>query len=69
MLSVEFEMKDLGATKKIIKMEILRDISQKKLFLLQKGYIQMVLARFGMSFANPIDTPWANNLHLAMFVH
>ncbi|KAJ4713215.1 Retrovirus-related Pol polyprotein from transposon TNT 1-94 [Melia azedarach] len=57
LLSVEFEMKDLGAARKILGMEIYRDISKKKLFLSQKRYIQKILSRFGMSTAKPIDTP------------
>ncbi|KAL1198052.1 Retrovirus-related Pol polyprotein from transposon TNT 1-94 [Cardamine amara subsp. amara] len=68
LLSAEFEMKDLGAANKILGMEILRDRTQKKLFLSQKGYIQKVLDRFGMSTSKPIDTPSAANLHLTMCV-
>ncbi|KAJ4713974.1 Retrovirus-related Pol polyprotein from transposon TNT 1-94 [Melia azedarach] len=65
-LSVEFEMKDLGAARKILGMEIYRDISKKKLFLSQKEYIQKILSRFGMSTAKPIDTPSAANAHLSV---
>lgn len=32
LLGSEFEMKDLGATKKILEMEIFRDREKKKLF-------------------------------------
>ncbi|KAL9858560.1 putative RNA-directed DNA polymerase [Arabidopsis thaliana] len=67
LLSAEFEMKDLGAAKKILGMEILRDKNQNKLFLSQKGYIQKVLNRFGMLSAKPVDTPFAANIHLTMF--
>jgi len=66
LLSAEFEMKDLGPAKKILGMEIYRDRSQKKLFLSQKGYIQKILSRFGMSTAKPIDTPSAANAHLSI---
>ena len=38
-LNKEFEMKYLGATKKILGMEILRDRKAGKLYLIQKGYI------------------------------
>jgi hypothetical protein len=38
-LSGEFEMKDLGAAKKILGMEINRDRHARKLFLSQKNYI------------------------------
>ncbi|KAJ4704922.1 Retrovirus-related Pol polyprotein from transposon TNT 1-94 [Melia azedarach] len=66
LLSVEFEMKDLGAARKILGMEIYRDRSKKKLFLSQKGYIQKILSRFGMSTTKPIDTPSAANAHLSV---
>ncbi|KAJ4715440.1 Retrovirus-related Pol polyprotein from transposon TNT 1-94 [Melia azedarach] len=66
LLSVEFEMKDLGAARKILGMEIYRDRSKKKLFVSQKGYIQKILSRFGMSTAKPIDTPSAANAHLSV---
>uniref|UniRef100_A0A3Q7EZJ0 Reverse transcriptase Ty1/copia-type domain-containing protein n=1 Tax=Solanum lycopersicum TaxID=4081 RepID=A0A3Q7EZJ0_SOLLC len=68
LLSAEFEMKDLGAARKSLGMEIIRDRERRKLFLSQRSYIQKVLARFGMSSSKPIDTPSAANIHLtAMF--
>uniref|UniRef100_A0A3Q7EAS5 Reverse transcriptase Ty1/copia-type domain-containing protein n=1 Tax=Solanum lycopersicum TaxID=4081 RepID=A0A3Q7EAS5_SOLLC len=68
LLSAKFEMKDLGAARKILGMEIIRDGERRKLFLSQRSYIQKVLARFGMSSSKPIDTPSAANIHLtAMF--
>ena len=36
LLSGEFDMKDLGAAKKILGMEIYRDRTQKRLFLSQR---------------------------------
>jgi len=66
LLSAEFEMKDLGLAKKILGMEIYRDRSQKKLFLSQKGYIQKILSRFGMSTAKAIDIPSVANAHLSI---
>uniref|UniRef100_A0A3Q7JMW7 Reverse transcriptase Ty1/copia-type domain-containing protein n=1 Tax=Solanum lycopersicum TaxID=4081 RepID=A0A3Q7JMW7_SOLLC len=61
-------MKDLGAARKILGMEIIRDRERRKLFLSQRSYIKKVLARFGMSSSKPIDTPSAANIHLtAMF--
>ncbi|KAJ4710008.1 Retrovirus-related Pol polyprotein from transposon TNT 1-94 [Melia azedarach] len=66
LLSVKFEMKDLGAARKILGMEIYRNRSKKKLFLSQKGYIQKILSRFGMSTAKPIDTSSAANAHLSV---
>ncbi|KAJ4953367.1 hypothetical protein NE237_030199 [Protea cynaroides] len=52
LLNAEFDMKDLGAIQKILGMEILRDINQKKLFLSQKSYIQKLLSRFALSIGS-----------------
>lgn len=57
LLSGEFDMKDLGAAKKILGMDIYRDKTQKRLFLSQKDYIQKILVRFGMVDSKPIITP------------
>jgi len=42
LLCSEFEMKDMGAIKKILGMEIRRDHAHNKLFLCHKEYIQKV---------------------------
>ncbi|GKA43986.1 retrotransposon protein, putative, ty1-copia subclass [Tanacetum coccineum] len=39
-LSNEFDMKDLGATKKILGMEIIRERQSGKLYLSQQGYVE-----------------------------
>ena len=56
-LSREFEMKYLGAIKKILKMEILKDRQAAMLYISQKGYIEKVLHRFNIQNAKPISTP------------
>uniref|UniRef100_A0A3Q7IDN0 Reverse transcriptase Ty1/copia-type domain-containing protein n=1 Tax=Solanum lycopersicum TaxID=4081 RepID=A0A3Q7IDN0_SOLLC len=66
LLSAEFEMKDLGAARKILGMEIIRDRERRKLFLSQRSYIQKVLARgdtqclvtgyFDSDYAGDVDT-------------
>ncbi|GAA0144157.1 transmembrane signal receptor [Lithospermum erythrorhizon] len=66
LLSAKFDMKDLGAAKKILGMQIYRDRSQRKLFLSEKDYIEKILSRFGMASAKPIDTPSASNAHLSV---
>ncbi|CAA0816208.1 Uncharacterized mitochondrial protein AtMg00810 [Striga hermonthica] len=66
LLSQEFEMKDLGAAKKIHGMEIHRDRGSKKLWLSQKGYVEKVLQRFGMNEAKPVSTPLANHFKLSV---
>jgi hypothetical protein len=44
-LSSEFDMKDLGAAKKILGMEIVMDRKSGLLYLSQKSYIEKVLRR------------------------
>lgn len=65
-LGKEFDMKDLGAAKMILGMEIHRDRGTNKSWLSQKSYIKGVLSRFDMSKAKPISTPLANNFNLSL---
>ncbi|RVW98296.1 Retrovirus-related Pol polyprotein from transposon TNT 1-94 [Vitis vinifera] len=65
LLSKEFDMKDLGATKKILGMEIHRDRTSGKLWLSQYSYVKRVLERFNMDNAKPISTPLANHFRLS----
>ncbi|CAD6220463.1 unnamed protein product [Miscanthus lutarioriparius] len=62
---LEFEMKDLGAAKKILGMEITRDINSSLLFLSQQSYIKKVLHRFNMHDANSVSTPIAPHFKLS----
>jgi hypothetical protein len=64
-LSSEFEMKDLGAAKKILGMEITRDRKSGLLFLSQHGYIQKVLRRFNMHDSKPVSTLIAPHFKLS----
>ncbi|GKV31442.1 hypothetical protein SLEP1_g40128 [Rubroshorea leprosula] len=61
----EFEMKDLGATKKILGMEIHRDCKGGKLFLSQKKYIEKVLERFGLHEAKAVTIPLGAHFKLS----
>ncbi|TXG71884.1 hypothetical protein EZV62_000463 [Acer yangbiense] len=61
----EFEMKDLGAAKKILGMEIHRDKKADKLFLSHKNYIENILERFGMKDSKPVTTPLAAHFKLS----
>ena len=65
LLSNEFDMKDLGAAKKILGMEITRDKKFGVLFLSQQNYIQKILQRFNMNDAKPISTPIAPHFRLS----
>lgn len=67
MLKSEFEMKDLGAAKKILGMEIIRDRKKKRLYLSQEKYVRKVLERFNMKDAKPVSTPLAAHFKLSSF--
>ncbi|GKB23082.1 transposable element [Tanacetum coccineum] len=64
-LNTEFDMKDLGAARKILGMEIIRDRNHGKLFLSQKGYIEKIISCFGMSSAKLVNTPSSTNFRLS----
>ncbi|KAL0332846.1 UNVERIFIED_CONTAM: Retrovirus-related Pol polyprotein from transposon TNT 1-94 [Sesamum calycinum] len=66
LLRQEFDMKDLGAVTKILGMEIHRDRGSRKLWLCQRGYVEKVLDRFGMSKAKQVSTPLANHFKLSI---
>nr|KYP50016.1 Retrovirus-related Pol polyprotein from transposon TNT 1-94 [Cajanus cajan] len=59
MLSSEFRMKDLGATKKISGMKIWRDRNIGLLYVSQKKYIEKLLQSFQMENSKPVSTPLA----------
>jgi hypothetical protein len=64
-LSSEFEMKHLGASKKIFGMEITRDRKSGLLFLSQHDYIQKVLHHFNMHDSKSVNTPIAPHFKLS----
>lgn len=64
-LGKEFEMKDLGAARKILGMEIRRERTNGTLFLSQKSYIERVVQRFGMQDAKSVTTPLAPHFRLS----
>ena len=58
-------MKDLGAAKKILGMEITRDRKSGLLFLSQHNYINKVLQRFNMHDSKPVSTLIAPHFKLS----
>ena len=58
-------MKDLGAAKKILGMEITRGRNSGLLFLSQQSYIKKVLHRFNMHDAKSVSTPIAPHFKLS----
>lgn len=64
-LSKEFDMKDLGPTRKILGMQIMRDKQKGVLQLSQTEYINRVLQRFNTGNAKPINTPLTSHFRLS----
>jgi hypothetical protein len=64
-LSNEFEMKDLGAAKKILGMKITRDLNSGLRFLSQHSYINKVFYYFNMPDAKKFTTPIAPHFILS----
>ena len=56
-LSKQFEMKNLGSAKQILRMRITRDRAKGILKLSQAKYVKKVLNRFNMDKAKPVSTP------------
>ncbi|CAM8885204.1 unnamed protein product [Rhodiola kirilowii] len=63
-LATNFEMKDLGAAKKILGMQIMRDRKLGTLFLCQTNYLKKVVERFDMENAKPVSIPVAGHFKL-----
>ena len=64
LLSSEFGMKDLGATK-IVGIEIHQNRRAGKLWLSQKRYLRKVLERFSMLNAKPVSTSCSTHFKLS----
>jgi hypothetical protein len=62
----EFEMKDLGATKKILGMGVLRKKNKTGLFLSQYGYLKNMVERFSMSDAKIVIIPLGHDTKLSI---
>lgn len=58
-------MKDLGADKKILGMEIHRDHKAGKLYLFQRKYLKKVLVRFNMSDYKLVSSPLVTHFKLS----
>lgn len=66
LLNSEFEMKDLGAARRILGMEIVRKRSEGLLFLYQSNYVEKVLRKFNMLDAKNVSTPIAGHFKLSV---
>jgi hypothetical protein len=57
LLAKHFKLRDLGASKQLLGVEILRNRAKGELGLTQRGYARDILARFGLSDCRPVSTP------------
>ena len=63
-LKTEFDMKDFGATKRILGIDIIRDRKRGYLRLSQVGYLKNVVKLFGMSECKPVAAPIPSHYRL-----
>lgn len=63
-LDGEFDMKDLGAARRILGIDIVRNRAAGTLCLSQKNYIRKLLRVFGMDSAKQVSTPVAAHFKL-----
>jgi len=54
-LNGEFEMKDLGPTKRVLGIDIVRNCERGKLFLSQSSYLKKVVEWFRMTNSKTVD--------------
>jgi len=65
-LNGEFEMKDLGPTKRVLGIDILRNRDKGELFLSQLSYLKKVVERFRMSNSKTVSTPLGHHTKLSI---
>lgn len=63
-LSSQFEMKDLGAARKILGIDIIRDRVHGTLKLSQADYLKKVLKTYNMENAKSVNTPTESHFKL-----
>ena len=63
-LRMKFEMKDMGELQYFLGIQVVRDRKRKLLQILQRGYVNMILERFGMQDSSPVSTPMATGTKL-----
>jgi hypothetical protein len=57
----DFGLKDLGAAKQFLGVEIVRDRAKKELWMHQRSYISTLLEDLGLTDCNPAKTPMDTN--------
>ena len=64
-LSEMFVMKDLGAARHILVMDIIRDRKNRKLWLGQNKYVGTILKRFNMKDSRPLSVPFTMETNIS----
>eukprot|EP00253_Pinus_taeda_P029865 PITA_29865 len=64
-LSRTFDMKDIGATKHILGMEIHTERKNGKLWLSQQKYVEKILEKFCMNNVKPVNVPLASHFNFS----
>nr|GEW12224.1 reverse transcriptase domain-containing protein [Tanacetum cinerariifolium] len=64
LLKIEFEMKDVGVAKKILGMEIWRDLKAGWLWVSHEKYVEKVMQEFYVDQSKPVSTPLAAHFKL-----
>nr|GEV99350.1 hypothetical protein [Tanacetum cinerariifolium] len=62
----EFDMKELGEAKKILGMEIVRDLSHKILRVSQSGYVSKILNNFRIENGKSVKMPFGRHFKLSL---
>lgn len=62
-------MKDLGAAKRILGMEITSERDKGRLYMTQRTYIGKVLKNFYMQHSKKVTTPIAQHLNCLVRIH
>ena len=63
-LHSEYKVNDLGKLQHFIGVEIIRDRSNRKIWIRQTRYIEDTIAKFGMEECHSTSTPEFPNIHL-----
>ena len=63
-LEKRFKLRNLGPTRFLLGIEIIRDRANRTLQLWQRQYIVDILEHFGMADSNPVSTPMDPGLTL-----
>lgn len=66
MLSLEFGLKDLGPTKRILGIDIHKDREKCILIVSQKGYLHKVVDMFTLKEAKSVNTPTKSHFKLTL---